>query len=97
MKRITKADISAALSWYVTAAELLDIQPPYGHRIEYREGSKRNGVSFKLVWVDESTGAHQGAPGTDSSGFLGMTRREAHTALHHIARAFQGAAYHLSQ
>jgi hypothetical protein len=97
MKRTTMADINAALSWYVKAAELLDIQPPYGHRIEYREGSKRNGVPFTLVWVNESTGEYRGVPGTDFNGVLGTTRREAYIALQRIARAFQDAVYYLSQ
>lgn len=96
MSRITKADIRAVLGRYIQAVESLGIQPPSGHRIEYREGSRNNGVSFKLVWVDEQ-GGYRGAPGTDSHGFLGMTHREAYTALLHIARAFQDAAYHISQ
>lgn len=97
MDRITTADINAALGRYVRAAEALGIQPPNGHHIEYHKGSKRYGNSFKLVWVDESSGGRKGAPGFASDGFMGWTTREAYAALQNVARAFEDAKHYGSQ
>jgi hypothetical protein len=49
------------------------------------EGSKINGVSYKLD-MSPSIGIGYGA------NFLGFTAREAHTALEHIARAWEVVA-----
>lgn len=97
MNRITRSDLSVAVSAYVNAAETLGIRPPHGHHIEFRIGSKTLENAYRLVWVSDSSGGHSAAPGITDSGFLGWTAREAYTKLWSVADAFHAVAYHQAE
>lgn len=90
--RITKEDAESAFIAYSRALEGLNISKA-GHHLEYRPGSKVNGISFKLVWVDGANGGHCGAFGTDGGGYIGWTRKEAVEMMWTIARTLHDVAF----
>lgn len=92
--RINKIQLGQAVNRYATALMSLEIKPPVGTHLEFLEGSKANGVSFKLVYVDNKHGGTTHAPGADFGGHVGMTRREAWETINNMARTLEDVAFY---
>lgn len=78
--RVTKSDVDQAYETYISLLESVDVDVS---KYELHHGSKHYGNSFK-VYNDGLGGV-----GTDSMGYLGMTRREAYDTLWTIIRTIR--------
>lgn len=89
MNRITNKDLDAAFERYTRALNSLGITK-FEHTLQQVDGSKANGVSYKLVWTHNGHGGHTGAIGVESNGgFIGWTKREAFNTMHLLARTLE--------
>lgn len=90
--RITRADADLAFQRYLRALKVLGLSKA-GYHFEYREGSKVNGVSYKLVWVDALSGGFTPAPGAGFDGHIGWTRGQAVETIRNMARTLEDVAF----
>lgn len=88
MERITVRHVRGAMDRLMRAAERQGIDTN-GWQIE--SGSVTYGRAWKLVKVDPDNGGHHSVFATN--GYLGMTAREAYSALQHYAQVFDFLNY----
>lgn len=92
MQKLTNKDMDMAFERYARALESLNIQK-LGHRLEYQAGSRVNGRSYTVCWVNISNGGRSPALGTDFGGYVGTTKRQAFETMNNMARTLEDVAF----
>lgn len=85
----TQADLEMSFERVKNVARRLGYNAVDNFQLHY--GSKTNGIAFRLMQREPSSGGVSGI--ITSDGYLGMTKTEADTALHLIARTLEDVEY----
>lgn len=95
-ERVTKADLENARKAHEVALRKYGMIAP-SDRLGLAHGSKTYGQAFRVYIVHEGCSGHSETPVVRSSGFLGMTAREAYERLIEATAGIYDVMYHVDR